>query len=91
MHFLNSFDRYEWAYNAAFRYDPENDLRALRIPVLFLKPEHDILVASDTAAVKILSAGRQEVIPDHPGQFPLRDPVQFARHLRAWMADRNSY
>lgn len=85
--FLSSLDRYEWAYNAAFRYDPEDDLRALRIPVLFLTPEHDMLVASDTAAVKILRAGRQEVIPGHPGQFPLRDPEAFARHLRTWMTD----
>lgn len=88
--FLHSFNRYEWAYNAAFRYDPEDDLRALRIPVLFLTPEYDMLVASDTAAVKLVRDGRQEVIANHPGQFPLRSPKEFAGHLRAWMAGRST-
>jgi hypothetical protein len=87
--FLQALDRYEWAYNAAFRYDPEDDLRALQIPVLFLTPEHDLLVASDTAAVKLVRSGRQELIADHLGQYPLRNPEEFARHLGTWMAARH--
>ena len=83
---LANLERYHWAYNAAFRYDPEPDLARVSCPVLFLTPEHDLLIASDRQAVTQIPGARLEVVPELRGQLPLRAPEVFARQVLGFVA-----
>lgn len=78
---LSNLGRYAWAYNAAFRHDPEPDLRELACPVLLLVAEHDLLVESDRRAVGLLRRGELHVVPRLAGQLPIRAPQAFATHV----------
>ena len=84
---LSNLERYNWAYNAAFRYDPGPDLRRLELPTLFLTAENDLLIASDKQAVEIVRGARIEVVPDLQGQLPLRAPKRFADEVIAFVSD----
>lgn len=78
---LSNLDGYHLAYQAAFRYDPEPDLPAVRCPVLLHTAEDDLLVASDRVAVDLFPDARLEVVPGHVGQLPMRVPAAFAERL----------
>jgi pimeloyl-ACP methyl ester carboxylesterase len=78
-HLLANLDKYHWAYNAAFRYDPEPDLEKVRAPVLFVTAEHDLLIAEDRRAAERISGSRLVTVPGLRGQLPLRAPQQFAQ------------
>lgn len=75
---LSNLQRYHWAYNAAFRYDPEPDLPSITVPTLLLTAEHDLLIESDRRAVRLIPNARLQEVPDLVGQLPMRVPDQFA-------------
>ena len=77
-HLLGNIERYHWAYNAAFRYDPEPDLDKISAPVLFLTAEEDLLIAEDRLAAERIAGAQLTVVPGFRGQLPLRAPQQFA-------------
>ncbi|MBE1536895.1 AMP-binding protein [Actinomadura algeriensis] len=77
-------DRYAWAYQAAFRYDPSDALAALDVPVLLLNAEFD-LAAKDATARDLARDARLVVLPGLPGQPHLRAPGDFAAALLAFV------
>lgn len=84
---LSNAARYNWAYQAAFRYDPLPDLRLLSCPVLFLTAEHDLLIDSDRRAVELVAQGRMRVVPGLRGQLPVRVPEVFAREVADFLLE----
>ena len=83
---LGVLDRYEWAYNAAFRYDPGPQLPALTCPVLLLDAEHDLLAKYDEPSAALLPDARIEIVPELRGQLPIRVPDVYARHVVDFVA-----
>ena len=77
-------DRYDWGYQAAFRHDPSGPLAALRVPVLLLDAEHDMLAFADDLALEIAADARLQVLPGLPGQPHLRAPNAYAAHVAAF-------
>ena len=75
---LNVLERYEWAYNAAFHYDPEPRLPLLECPTLLLDAEHDIFADKDEPAAALLPDARIEIVPGLVGQLPIRVPETYA-------------
>lgn len=75
--FLKAGERYQWAYQAAFRYDPAPALRNLKQPVLFLVAENDLLAYKNEEAVAITPNSRGQVVPDLKGQLHIRVPEYF--------------
>jgi pimeloyl-ACP methyl ester carboxylesterase len=71
-------ERYNWAYNAAFRYDPAADLPRLRVPVLFVNSEADVLIAADRRAVEMVPDGRLIAVPGETHPLPWQVPERFA-------------
>jgi pimeloyl-ACP methyl ester carboxylesterase len=80
-------DRYDWGYQAAFRHDPAGPLAALRIPVLLLDAEHDMLAFADARAMQLAPDARLELLPGLPGQPHLRAPRTYAERLLAFAAE----
>ncbi|MFG1855754.1 alpha/beta fold hydrolase [Actinomadura geliboluensis] len=74
-------DRYDWGYQAAFRYDPAEALAAVDVPVLLLNTEHDVLAAKDAAALELARDARLVVLPGVRAQPHLRAPDDFAAAL----------
>jgi pimeloyl-ACP methyl ester carboxylesterase len=83
---LGNLERYHWAYNAAFRYDPRPDLGGLSCPVLFLTAEGDLLIRSDREALALVPGSRLVEVPGLVGQLPLRAPETFSDALLAFLA-----
>jgi pimeloyl-ACP methyl ester carboxylesterase len=77
-------DRYDWGYQAAFRHDPAGPLAGLRIPVLLLDAERDMLAFADARAMELAADARLELLPALPGQPHLRAPKAYADHLIAF-------
>lgn len=75
---LNVLDRYEWAYNAAFRYDPAPALPGLTCPVLLLDAERDLLAKYDEPTAALLPAAKIQIVAGLGGQLPLRVPEAYA-------------
>lgn len=84
---VGNHERYHWAYNAAFRYDPVPDLPQLGCPALFLTPEHDLLAEEDQRAVELVPDGRLVLVPGVGGQIYAREPERFARDVVAFLAE----
>jgi pimeloyl-ACP methyl ester carboxylesterase len=80
-------DRYEWAYQAAFRYDPSDALAAADVPVLLLDAESDMLAPKDPLAMELARDARLVVLPGLPGQPHLRAPDDYAAALLAFARD----
>ncbi len=70
--------RYDWGYNAAFRYDPAPQLQAFDGPVLLLNAEFDSLAEKDPLAMRLARDARTAVLPGLPGQPHLRQPARYA-------------
>lgn len=81
---LQNHKRYHWAYNAAFRYDPEPDLKTLEQRTLFFTAEADLLIESDREAVTLMRDATLETVPNLPGQLPLRVSEQFSQRVVAF-------
>lgn len=77
--FLKAGERYHWVYQAVFRYDPEPALRTLQQPVFHLIAEHDLLAGKHEEAMAMTRNCKAEVVPDLPGQLPMRVPELFSR------------
>jgi pimeloyl-ACP methyl ester carboxylesterase len=77
-------ERYDWGYQAAFRHDPAGPLAELRIPVLLLDAEHDMLAFADQKALELAADARLELLPGLPGQPHLRAPKAYADHVIAF-------
>ena len=82
---LNVLERYQWAYNAAFRYDPEPRLPHLACPTLLLDAEHDIFADQDEPAAALLPDARIEIVPGLRGQLPIRVPEIYAAKVAAFV------
>lgn len=79
-----SLTRYEWAYNACFRYDPAPALSRLRADVLLITAEHDLFADRDERVLELAGHGRRVLLPGLPGQPHLREPARYARELSAF-------
>lgn len=86
IHVLSVLDRYQWAYNAAFRYDPEAGLGRLACPTLLLDAEFDIFADQDEPAAALIPDARITIIPGLPGQLPIRVPEEYAAQVCAFVA-----
>ncbi|SNS12534.1 alpha/beta fold hydrolase [Actinomadura mexicana] len=82
-------DRYDWGYQAAFRYDPSEALAAADVPILLLNAESDGLAAKDAVARELARDARLVVLPDLPGQPHLRAPGRFAAALLTFVQEVN--
>lgn len=71
-------ERYNWAYNAAFRHDPADALASLECPVMLLTAARDLLVESDEMAMAIRPDAVQVRRTDTTGQLPWRIPDEWA-------------
>jgi pimeloyl-ACP methyl ester carboxylesterase len=80
-------DRYDWGYQAAFRHDPSGPLAALRVPVLLLDAEHDMLAFADQEALALADDARLVLMPGLPGQPHLREPEAYAAHLYSFATE----
>jgi pimeloyl-ACP methyl ester carboxylesterase len=84
---LDVLERYQWAYNAAFRYDPAPALPGLTCPTLLLDAEHDLLAAFDEPAAALLPDARIEILSDLPGQLPIRVPEAYAASVAGFVTE----
>ena len=87
---LNVLERYEWAYNAAFHYDPEPRLPLLECPTLLLDAEHDIFADKDEPAAALLPDARIEIVPGLVGQLPIRVPETYAAEVVSFVCSHSS-
>lgn len=85
--FLKAGERYQWAYQAAFRYDPAPALRNLKRPVLFLVAENDLLAYKNKEAVAITPNSREQVVPGLKGQLPARVPEYFTELVYTFLTE----
>jgi pimeloyl-ACP methyl ester carboxylesterase len=83
---LRNLPRYQWAYQAAFRYDPAPALPSLTLPVLLLNAEHDLNAHTDAVAVHQLPNARYVSVPGLRGQLPWRMPNVYAAEIAAFVA-----
>jgi pimeloyl-ACP methyl ester carboxylesterase len=85
--FLKAGDRYHWAYQAAFRYDPAPALRNLKQPVLFLVAENDLLAHKNKEAVAITPNSREKIVLGLKGQLHARVPEYFSEIVHQFLVD----
>lgn len=79
------FARYNWAYRAAFRYDPTDALRTAPCPVLLLTAARDMLAHCDDIALRIRPDAKAVRLTDTTGQLPWRVPEEFASVLSSFI------
>ena len=70
--------RYDWGYQAAFRWDPAPLLQEFAGPVLLLDAEFDALAGKDALALQLARDAELAVLKGLPGQPHLRDPQRYA-------------
>jgi pimeloyl-ACP methyl ester carboxylesterase len=75
------WERYNWAYNAAFRYDPRPDLPKLSCPTLFLTSDTDLLLRADERALTLVPDSRLTVVEGSEHPLPWFVPERFAREI----------
>ncbi len=75
------WERYNWAYNAAFRYDPRPDLPRLACPTLFLTSDTDLLLRADKRALDLVPDSRLTVVEGSEHPLPWFVPDRFAREI----------
>lgn len=82
---LEVWDRYNWAYNAAFRHDPGPSLASLACPILLLNPEDDLLHYTDPRALELAPHAKLVRVPGLRGQLPWRRPEVYAEETIAFI------
>lgn len=87
---LRVLPRYHWGYRAAFRHDPAEPLASLRVPVLLLDAEFDLLAEKDEKALALARDARLTVLAGLHGQPHLRAPRDYAEHLAAFVREVNA-
>jgi len=85
--FLRTGSRYDWAYQAAFKFDIAKVLPKITCPTLFLVTEGDILRNKNEAAVKLTPGAKGEVIDSPFGQLPARHPDIFAKKVFSFLEE----
>jgi pimeloyl-ACP methyl ester carboxylesterase len=85
---LQVHDRYNWAYNAAFRHDPTESFKALDCGILLLNPEFDLLNFADERALALKPNATLVRAPGLRGQLPWRRPDFYADHVVRFLAGR---
>ena len=81
------FERYNWAYRAAFRYDPTEALRSAPCPIMLLTAERDMLAHCDELALTIRPDAKAVRLTDTTGQLPWRVPEEFAAVLTSFITE----
>ena len=76
--FLRTGSRYDWAYQAAFRFEADKIFPQLQCPTLFLVTEGDLLRSKNERSVELTPNAEGRVIQNPYGQFPARDPEGFS-------------
>ncbi|MCS6802720.1 MAG: alpha/beta fold hydrolase [Chloroflexota bacterium] len=82
---LQVWDRYSWAYNAAFRHDPAPSLATLACPILLLNSEDDLLNFTDPRALELAPHAKLVRVPGLRGQLPWRRPEVYADETIAFI------
>jgi pimeloyl-ACP methyl ester carboxylesterase len=80
--------RYNWAYNAAFRYDPGPALAQLDARILLLTAGRDMLAHLDERAFALRPDALQMTLTQTTGQLPWREPDRFAGIVGDFVAGR---
>ena len=88
--FLRTAARYDWAYQAAFKFEMAQMLRRITCPTLFLVTEGDLLRKVNEKAVALTPRAEGRIIDIPFGQYPARDPEGFAEELFAFL-ERTGY
>lgn len=83
---LRVADRYDWAYRAAFRHDPQPSLAGFEGPVLLLNAEHDMLRGKDKVALAHARDARLVVVDGIAGQPHMRTPERYVTELASFVA-----
>ena len=78
---LECLERYNWAYNAAFEYVPDNLVENLNTPILFLNSKKDLLTHCDIEADKVAKYSKLSLHTDHPGQLHMREPEIYSAEV----------
>ncbi|MEU8250577.1 alpha/beta hydrolase [Nonomuraea sp. NPDC048916] len=87
---MRTRDRYDWAYQAAFRHDPAASLAAGRAPVLLLDAEFDLLADKDALALELARDARLVSLAGLPGQPHLRAPDRYAAEILTFVREITS-
>jgi len=88
--FLRIASRYDWAYQAAFKFEMAQLLPRIACPTLFLVTEGDLLRNRNEQAVALTPHAEGRIIDLPHGQYPIRDPEGFASELLAFL-ERTGY
>lgn len=80
--------RYNWAYNAAFRYDPGPALAELDAQIMLLTARRDMLAHLDERAIALRPDAVHVNLTNTTGQLPWREPDEFARLVGDFAAGR---
>ena len=83
---LQVWDRYNWAYNAAFRYQPVVALAEISAPIMSMAAEGDTLARWTRAAAEQFGFPYHE-IPGIYGRVPALATDQFVALLRGFLTD----
>jgi pimeloyl-ACP methyl ester carboxylesterase len=80
--------RYNWAYNAAFRYDPGPALAQLEAHILLLTAGRDMLAHLDDRARSLRPDALHLTLTQTTGQLPWREPDRFAEIVEDFVSGR---
>jgi len=80
-------DRYNWAYNAAFRHDPAGPLASIEASLLLFTARRDMLAYCDAEALRIRPDAKQVQLTDTTGQLAWREPREFAAVVHSFLSD----
>lgn len=75
---LRAGEHYDWAYNAAFRYQPSDALSRITAPVALIDAEFDMLADKDDVALALNPNARLTVLAGLQGQPHMRVPEDYA-------------
>lgn len=78
---LSCLEKYNWAYNAAFEYIPDDLIHNLDLPILYLNTKNDLLTHCDLEAAKNSKNATVSFLTDHPGQLHMREPELYANEI----------
>ncbi|WP_067674456.1 alpha/beta fold hydrolase [Nocardia miyunensis] len=80
-------DRAFWAYHSVYAYLPGEALPKISAPVLFLSHEQDPLYDGDCMGLKIVSDGRQVMVPSERLPLYWTQPARVAEQVRSLLGE----
>lgn len=78
---VGNYGTYNWAYNAAFRHDPEPPLRRMACPILLLNSAGDLLNYTDERVMALKPGTAFVPVAGLRGQLPWRDPERYTSEV----------